>query len=121
MARQRHDLATGLLRQGDILLIPVDGLPTGAVPVARRGRLVLADGEATGHAHAVHERHARLFAAGPWTAASRSARYLVVDREPATLVHEEHDPIRVTPGAYRVLRQREYEPRARRNWRTVAD
>ena len=58
MAKQRHDRVTGLLRQGDILLVPVDGLPTGAVSVARTGRLVLADGEATGHAHAVHERHA---------------------------------------------------------------
>jgi hypothetical protein len=33
-------------------------------------------------------------------------------------VHEEHDPIRIPPGAYRVVRQREYEPRG---WRAVAD
>jgi len=83
--------------------------------------VVLAEGEATGHAHVVRGRHARLFAAGPWTAASRRTRYLVVEGKPATLVHEEHDPISVAPGSYRVLRQREYEPLVHRAWRAVAD
>src|SRR6476660_4884879 len=57
----------GLIRQGDVLLIPVDAERfDGAAPAARRvlerveGRLVLAEGEATGHAHAILEKHARL-------------------------------------------------------------
>jgi hypothetical protein len=40
----------GLIRQGDLLLVPVSGFPDG-VRRARSGRLVLAEGEATGHAH----------------------------------------------------------------------
>ena len=124
MTKQQSDRPRGLLRQEDVLLMPIDGLPKGVVPVEpRNGRLVLADGEATGHAHAVPERRAgaHLFAGGALTRTSRAARYLLVKGEPAMLVHEEHDPIAVPAGAYRVVRQREYEPRAQRNWRAVAD
>lgn len=46
-----------MFRQGDIPLVPVPGerLPEHARPLPRdaQGRLVLALGEATGHAHAV--------------------------------------------------------------------
>ena len=46
-----------MFRQGDVLLVPVrpERLPGHARPLPRdaRGRLVLALGEATGHAHAV--------------------------------------------------------------------
>ena len=111
----------GLLRQGDVLLVPVEDVPSRARPITdRRRRLVLAEGEATGHAHVVRGPRARLFAhRSPTFAPTR--HYLLVEAEPATLVHEEHDPIRVPPGVYRVVRQREYEPRAERNWRAVAD
>ena len=41
-------------RQGDVLVIRVDDVPSSAVSVPRdAGRLVLAYGEVTGHAHAV--------------------------------------------------------------------
>jgi hypothetical protein len=41
-------------RQGDVLLIPVDEIPAGLKTVPRdNGRVILAYGEATGHAHAV--------------------------------------------------------------------
>jgi hypothetical protein len=122
MSKQREERQRGLLRQGDVLLVPVDSLPKGAVPVdPRNGRLVLADGEATGHAHVVLEPHTRLLAVGRPRVSSAQTRYLVVEAAPATLVHEEHDPITVAPGSYRVVRQREYEPQSRRTWRTVAD
>ena len=42
------------VRQGDVLLVPVDELPTGAELVAE-GRVVVEYGEATGHHHAVME------------------------------------------------------------------
>lgn len=101
-------------RQGDVLLVAVDALPPGARRQPRRGRLVLAEGEATGHAHAIHERDARLHAAG-------DERYLVTASE-ARLVHEEHAAIDILPGIFRVVVQREYEPRADgQPWRTVAD
>jgi hypothetical protein len=94
----------GQLRQGDVLLVPVDGdLPAGTRPLPRvGGRVVLAEGEVTGHAHAIRGAGATLLAAG-------DERWLRVTA-PATLDHEEHAPIPVRPGIYRVVIQREYVP-----------
>ena len=95
----------GLIRQGDVLLIPVDlGLLEG-MPVQARGRVILAHGEATGHAHRIVDPAVEL-------RATRWTRYLVVTGDrPVTLQHEEHDPLPVPPGAWEVRRQREYTPR----------
>lgn len=42
------------IRQGDVLLTPVQSLPAGCVEVPNdRNRIVLAYGEVTGHAHAI--------------------------------------------------------------------
>src|SRR5262245_66590796 len=109
----------GLIRQGDVLLVPVSKLPDGARPVGS-GRLVLAEGEATGHAHVVDDASASLHRE-PWF----SGRiYLDVEGGgPVFLVHEEHDPLAVPGGLYEVRRQREYAPggRSRRGGRRWAD
>jgi hypothetical protein len=107
-----------MFRQGDVLLVPIPDsqLPEDEVPLARdtRGRLVLALGEATGHAHAVGAPDADLLAA----AADLDRRFLRIVTE-AVLTHEEHDPIPLPPGLYQVVRQREYVLGARS--RTVED
>jgi hypothetical protein len=91
------------VRQGDVLLVPVDEIPASARPLARSGgRVVLAEGEVTGHAHVIRSPGATLLEAG-------DERHLRVNA-PVTLDHQEHDPIRVTPGTYRVVIQREYVP-----------
>jgi hypothetical protein len=96
------------LRQGDVLLIRVDEIPDSATPVARDGgAVVLAYGEVTGHRHAVHERHAELLELPD---AEVEQRFLRIAGREARLVHEEHDPIALAPGCYRVVRQREYHP-----------
>ena len=112
-------------RQGDVFLVEADdrhsGGPITAEHVAH-GRLVLALGEATGHAHVINEPkgRAQLFRRGAW-------RYLYV-REAVQLVHEEHAPVTVEPGTYMVRIQREYVPPeandavgARGAWRQVRD
>ena len=111
MKRDSAGVPRGLIRQGDLLLVPVDGLPNGADRV-RSGRLVLAEGEATGHAHVVDDERASLHRRRDrW---SPVELYLsVVGDDPVFLVHEEHDRLRVTPGVWEVRRQREYEPRGR--------
>lgn len=100
-------------RQGDVLLIPTDAKTAKmqAVPRDRQGRIVLAYGEATGHAHAVLDREAVLFDNG------KGVRILAVESE-AHLVHEEHDTVTLPRGNYKVRRQREYTPEAIRQ---VAD
>ncbi|MER7755394.1 hypothetical protein [Kitasatospora sp. NPDC097643] len=108
-----------MYRQGDVLIVPV---AEGAVPARVgglavqprdvRGRMVLALGEVTGHAHAVVgpgelRREAGPFGAG-WLHLPDGGR----------VVHEEHAAIPLPKGWYRVVRQREYTPGA---VRVVAD
>ena len=103
-------------RQGDVLRIRVR-MPAQSRrqlrPVPRTGdRVVLAYGEATGHAHVIDSPRAELLE-------SRGGRtYLGLDKVSA-LTHEEHGPIRLDPGLYRVFRQREYAPGMRAH--VVAD
>ena len=118
-------------RQGDVLLVELDELPPQLEPVPREdGRLVLAHGEATGHAH-VLEGEGELLAADleeipprrrlaararrEGRAARRrsrgemAGRFLRVQAE-SSLLHDEHATLAVPPGNYLVVRQREYAP-----------
>ena len=100
-------------RQGDVLLIRIcHKIAEDAKSVPRdAGRLVLAYGEVTGHAHAIEDALAELFE-------EKDGRlYLRVDG-PVDLQHEEHAAQRLTPGVYEVRHQREYSPEAIRR---VAD
>ena len=98
-------------RQGDVLLVPVNEIPNGSISEASDGsRVVLAYGEVTGHAHAIDSTLAATFQHG-------QERFLKVEPG-AILRHEEHSPLNLAPGAYRVIIQREYEPSG---WRRVAD
>jgi len=48
-------------RQGDVLLRRVEHIPENVTPVPREnGRIILAHGEATGHAHAILDEAAEL-------------------------------------------------------------
>jgi hypothetical protein len=95
--------APAQVRQGDVLLVLVGEVPDGARPIGRTdGRVVLAEGEVTGHAHAIRSSGATLLGAV-------DDRYLRV-AAPVILDHEEHAPIKVAPGTYRVVIQREYVP-----------
>ena len=109
------------VRQGDVLLRRVDVKPTGQ-RCDEAGRIILAHGEVTGHAHeviavgavsapTVTGAPARLFQEPD------GARLLVVDA-PCALVHQEHGTVLLQPGSYYVIRQREYSPVEIRN---VAD
>lgn len=93
-------------RQGDVFLELIED--PSSVEVGERipldkGAIVLAYGEATGHAHAIREEGAILFSAK----AANEERFLRVLR-PVALTHEEHAPIALKPGLYRVRRQREW-------------
>lgn len=99
-------------RQGDVFLERVASIPKGAKAVKRdAGRIVLAYGEVTGHAHAIAEPHVTMLEV------DEGIRYLDVQME-AFLRHEEHREITLPPGKYRVVRQSEYSPEA---IRSVAD
>lgn len=126
------------LRQGDVLLLSVATLPEDCAEVPPDGhRIVLAHGEATGHAHAIYDfcdlydsnepaLDAAQIANSAITAARAKARlwqapngerYLEVSA-PVTLRHEEHTAHTIPPGIYQLPQQVEYTPTA--IWR-VAD
>ena len=102
-----------MYRQGDILVLPLPeeaahAAILGLSPAPRdpRGRLVLALGEVTGHAHAV---------VGPgelYRSADPLAPAFLDVPSGARIVHEEHGAISLPRGWYRVVRQREYVPGA---------
>jgi hypothetical protein len=95
---------TVIYRQGDVALIKVAELPAAPLPVARdNGRLVLAYGEVTGHAHVVDApaEEAVLLTA------QEERRFLALVA-PAPLVHEEHGRIDVPAGIYEVRIQEEW-------------
>ena len=101
-------------RQGDVLVVRIDDVPDDATAVPRdAGRLVLAYGEATGHAHAVVSDEAELV-----TTEHADDLFLRVYGDEVELLHEEHDTVRLPRGDYRVVRQREYTPQRVRH---VAD
>jgi hypothetical protein len=97
-------------RQGDVLITKIEAseLPKRLREVPEEnGKVILAHGEATGHAHVV-EGKARMLAR-PGSAGEGSVRFLKVSGR-STVVHDEHDPITLTRGVYKFLRQREYVP-----------
>ncbi len=98
-------------RQGDILLEETDDLPAGlaGLPAASitESPIALASGA----------RHSHTLMPGPHLLAlclpeNRSGMpdYLVIGPAGARLLHDEHAPIDLPPGRYRVIRQREYDP-----------
>ena len=102
-----------------MLLIPVSQVPTGSKAKRDRGRIVLAYGEVTGHAHAIASKEAELIETEPGTDGLIADRFLrVLSEAGVDLVHEEHATITLPRGNYIVRIQREYAPEALRN---VAD
>lgn len=89
-------------QHGDVLLFRVDAIPASAKPKVGN---ILAEGEATGHAHRVQDVSAdkvQLFE-------KDGTLYMRLD-EPAVVRHEEHKPIALEPGNYKVGIVKEYDP-----------
>ena len=108
-----------MYRQGDILLIPVptsevvEAEKEGAVVARQNGSLILAYGERTGHTHAISEPEVELIE-------FRGSGYLRAITEFA-VVHQEHAPLYLPSGTFRIVRQREYVPSAVTPIRQISD
>ena len=106
---------TEMFAQGDLLIERVADIePSGTILTAdAAGAVVLAEGEATGHRHAIYDRVtmfrddalAREIPAGLYLG------HLKVTDGSAVVVHDEHAPLTLLEGTYRVRRQRELEPK----------
>lgn len=93
-----------MYRQGDVGVIQ-STLPKSAKQIKRVGKIILAHGEATGHAHVIESLGVRVFE-------HENTRWIRVPKRGADLTHEEHGTIALAPGDYRVVIQREYTPAA---------
>jgi len=106
---------TEIFAQGDLLIERVpDIAPSGTVEENIEGApMVLLEGEATGHSHAIRERVtmfrddrlARDIPEGLYVGHVRVAAAY------ARVTHQEHGPLTLPRGTYRVRRQRELGPR----------
>jgi hypothetical protein len=106
---------TEIYAQGDLLLERVaDVIPSGTVTESLEGMAtVLAEGEFSGHRHAIREpvtlfRDEKLAADIP---AGLYIGHVKVASSYARVTHEEHAPLVLPRGTYRVRRQRELGPK----------
>ena len=92
-----------LYQQGDVLIETVETIPEGVMAVERQGgRHILAEGEATGHAHAVLDKSVSLF--------ENSAKELFLSASKKfTVTHEEHKNVTIPKGDYKIRRVKEYD------------
>lgn len=97
-----------MLRQGDVLLVPAGSIDLSQATLDKSrlsaSHVVLAEGEATGHAHTMSVETSTPMLFG--------GREIVVVEKPSILTHQEHNEIEVSPGVYWVVHQREYSPQA---------
>lgn len=99
-----------MYRQGDLLFLPFE--PDFPFNHYKLGKTVtdgvLAEGEATGHAHRIapgdlKQGKASIYALGPETS-------VVEVHADVQVTHEEHEAVTLPRGVWEVRRQREYTP-----------
>jgi hypothetical protein len=103
-------------RQGDILIEDIDQLPADAKPQTRLRRLVVAQGEATGHHHVLLPKSENM----EWWQNAAGDIY-VRSTEAGRLVHEEHGAIQILTDATFIVCRRQIEFTANLVARQVAD
>ena len=90
-----------LYQQGDVLIEPVACIPEKGKTVARKsGKFIIAEGEATGHTHAIAD-DVNVFEHDGVLYCKSDVAF--------TITHEEHHPITIPSGIYRFRRVREYD------------
>lgn len=118
-----------VVRQGDVGISQIDMIPANAEKVepTKDNKVVLAYGEVTGHSHRFNadfvdefktetDRFFRVKQAAVLNKIDDNKYQIVQDG--AILFHEEHNPIILEPGDYKIIQQQEY---IQQNWRNVAD
>jgi len=91
--------------QGDVYIRQVASISGSEVP-REGGRVILAHGEVTGHAHAIGAPKVAMFRDD-----NLGRTFLSVDGDvPANVTHEEHATITLPPGLYEVTIQAQYTP-----------
>ena len=93
------------IQHGDVLLQEVAKIPAGAVPVPHGKTVVVAHGEETGHSHVIESDQMSI-----WVLTRNGVEKLFLQiQAPVTIVHDEHRPLPIPRGIYRVGRIKEYD------------
>lgn len=91
-------------QQGDVLVTKIDALPKGLKPLTAAARgFVIAEGEATGHAHTIAPE-----AVEQMLVDDAGVIYAQIARQ-VDLLHDEHGPVSLDPGIYRFNGVQEYD------------
>lgn len=97
----------GAIRQGDVLLVPRDKPLTGSKIPSKNGKVIVAEGEQTGHHHYLPDSAVAAFL-------TPEGNLALAVTEPTELFHQEHHAIPVDPSNYDVVIQRRADGAARR-------
>ena len=93
------------IQQGDVLFQEVTGIPEGARQMPHKGPIVVARGEQSVHNHVIKSDQASL-----WTLTRNGVNELYLEvKSPVTIIHDEHKPLPIPTGIYRVGRVKEYD------------
>jgi hypothetical protein len=88
-----------MFRQGDVIITPAATAKVGT----KLDRLILANGEQTGHQHQIASGEAQLYTL-------YNLLFIKVLSQTALLVHEQHKPINIPCGDWEIRLQCEYKP-----------
>jgi len=94
-----------LVQQGDVLFHLVDSLPKNIkkAKCVRKGLVTFAEGEVTGHHHSCVADGVALYED------ENGTLWCEVEKE-TTVTHQEHKPVTLNPGSYKVGIVREVDP-----------
>jgi len=87
-------------QQGDTLYQKLKSLPSGDQKIIARKRIVVAHGE-SGHSHVIEDDEAELIQIGD--------KMLLKLEKQATVKHEEHHAITLSPGIWEIGRVQEFD------------
>ena len=107
MKTNKNKQGTLILHQGDVMIIKLKKMGTGKEQPVQQNRVVLAEGEVTGHAHAFYDPNLVRFVVNEQT----NKRFLEVKAEKAVLKHEEHRALEIPMGFYEIRTPVEYQPK----------
>lgn len=104
-----------LVQQGDVLFYTVNELPATITKVkpAIKGLVTFAEGEVTGHHHSCVADNVELYED------EHGTLWCSVEKE-TTVTHQEHKPVTLSPGTYKIGIVREVDP-FEKEIRNVAD
>lgn len=105
----------GQIRQGDVLLKPVEPQRLEGCSEIAREQITLAEGEVTGHAHVVENPLAFLYEhpeGGRFLQVGEATEIKHVDTRVSGESSDQaiHDAVDVPEGVYEAVQQREYDP-----------